>query len=45
MTLARQLAERVTALRYEDFPPEADHWGKIAVLDTLGVMLAGSVED
>src|SRR5262245_13849122 len=45
MSLARELAERITALRYEDFPPEADHWGKIALLDTIGVMLAGSTEE
>jgi|SRR5882672_716019 len=45
MGLARQLAERVAALRYEDFPPEAVHAGKIAVLDTLGVALAGSTEE
>jgi 2-methylcitrate dehydratase PrpD len=44
MSLARQLAERVVAMRYEDLPPEAVYWCKIAVLDTLGVMLAGSVE-
>ena len=44
MSLARQLAERITALHYEDLPPEAVYWCKIAVLDTLGVMLAGSVE-
>ena len=45
MSLARQLAERVTALRHEDFPPEATAWGKVAVLDTLGVTLAGSGEE
>ena len=45
MSLARQLAERVTALRHEDFPPEATAWGKVAVLDTLGVTLAGSDEE
>ncbi len=45
MSLARQLAERISALRYEDLPPEAVYWCKVAVLDTLGVMLAGSVED
>lgn len=44
MSLARQLAERVTAMRYEDLPPEAVQWCKVAVLDTLGVALAGSVE-
>jgi len=45
MSLAHQLAERVTALRHEDFPPEADYWGKVAVLDTLGVTLAGCAEE
>jgi len=45
MNLARKLAERVAALRHEDFPPEANYWGKVAVLDTLGVTLAGSVEE
>ena len=44
MTIARHLAERVTAMRYEDLPPEAVYWSRIAVLDTLGVALAGSVE-
>jgi 2-methylcitrate dehydratase PrpD len=44
MSLARQLAERITALRYEDLPPEAIHWSRVAVLDTLGVALAGSRE-
>ena len=45
MKLARQLAQRITALRYEDLPPEAVYWSKVAVLDTLGVMLAGAVEE
>jgi 2-methylcitrate dehydratase PrpD len=44
MSLARQLAERVVAMRYESLPPEAVYWCKVAVLDTLGVMLAGSAE-
>jgi 2-methylcitrate dehydratase PrpD len=44
MNLAYQLAERVTAMRYEDLPPEAVHWCKVAMLDTVGVALAGSVE-
>lgn len=44
MKLARHLAERVTAMRYEDLPPEAVYWSRIAVLDTIGVALAGSVE-
>jgi len=44
MSLARRLAERITALRYEDLPPEAVHGCRLAILDTIGVTLAGSVE-
>ena len=44
MSLARQFAERVTALRYADLPPEAIYWSKVAVLDTIGVTLAGAIE-
>lgn len=44
MSLARQFAERVTALRYADLPPEAVYWSKVAVLDTVGAALAGAVE-
>lgn len=44
MSLARQLAERITALRFEDLPPEAVYWSRVALLDTIGVTLAGSVE-
>jgi len=44
MTLAQQLAERITAMRYEDLPPEAVYWCKVAVLDTVGVTLAGALE-
>ena len=45
MGLARQLAERVTALQYDDLPPQAHYWSRVAVLDTLGVTLAGFGED
>ncbi len=45
MSIASELARRVTALRYEDLPPQAVYWCKIALLDTLGVGLAGSVEE
>jgi 2-methylcitrate dehydratase PrpD len=45
MSLARQLAERITAMRYEDLPAEAVHWNKVALLDTIGVSLAGAGED
>jgi 2-methylcitrate dehydratase PrpD len=45
MSLARQLAERIHAMRYQDLPPEAIRWSKVAVLDTVGVALAGVAED
>ncbi len=44
MTIARQLAERISALRYEDLPPDAIYWSRIGLLDTIGVTLAGAVE-
>ena len=45
MGLARELAERIAAMRYEDLSDDALYWGKIAVLDTIGVTLAGALED
>jgi 2-methylcitrate dehydratase PrpD len=45
MTLALELAKRVNAVRYEDLPPEAVHWAKVGILDTVGVTLAGASED
>lgn len=42
MGFALELAKRITALRYEDLPPEAAHWAKIGILDTVGVTLAGA---
>ena len=45
MTIARVLAERIAALRYDDLPTAALHWSRIALLDTIGVALAGSTED
>ena len=43
MGLARELAERIVALRQQ--PPEALRQSRIAVMDTLGCMLAGASED
>ena len=45
MTLAEELAARITAFSYESLPPEAVHWAKIGVIDTLGVALAGADEE
>ena len=42
MSLALELANRITALKYADLPPAAIHWAKVGILDTVGVTLAGS---
>ena len=44
MTIAEGLAERIAGVRYGALPPEAPHWAKTAILDTVGCTLAGSVE-
>ena len=45
MTLALELAKRIIALTYDTLPPEAIHWAKVGILDTVGVTLAGSREE
>jgi 2-methylcitrate dehydratase PrpD len=45
MTIALEIAKRINALRYEDFPDDAVRWAKVAITDTLGVTLAGSIEE
>ena len=42
MTLATDLARRILQTRYVDLPPEAIHWAKVGLLDTIGCMIAGS---
>ena len=42
MTIALELARRINALPYDRLPPEAAHWAKVGILDTVGVTLAGS---
>ena len=44
MTIARQLAERILAPKFQDLPAEALHWAKIGILDTVGVTIAGASE-
>src|SRR5215831_6566088 len=44
MQLAYELSRRSAALRFEDLPPQAVHWAKVGILDTVGVTVAGSVE-
>ena len=45
MGIAGQLAARIAALRFDDLPELAVEQAKIAILDTVGVTLAGSQED
>ena len=45
MTIAAELAKHILATRYADLPPEAIHWAKIGLLDTVGVTIAGSRDD
>ncbi|MGE5525392.1 MAG: MmgE/PrpD family protein [Rhodospirillaceae bacterium] len=42
MTIAATLATKLCATRYADIPKAAVAWAKTAILDTVGVMLAGS---
>jgi 2-methylcitrate dehydratase PrpD len=45
MTLAHAIAARIHQLRYEDLTPTALEWTRTAFIDTVGVTLAGIVED
>jgi 2-methylcitrate dehydratase PrpD len=45
MTLIEQIAAKIVAICYEDLPGEATFWAKTAILDTVGVTLAGANED
>ncbi len=45
MTIAGELARRIKAFRYDELPEAAVVWAKTAILDTVGVTLAGTGED
>ena len=45
MSIAIELALRIKAFRYDDLPEEAVAWAKTAILDTIGVTLAGADQD
>jgi len=45
MTLAADLAERIVSTRFADLSPQARHQARIGLLDTIGVMLAGSTDE
>ena len=44
MTILEILAEHIAATAYDALPPEAAHWARTAILDTVGVTLAGAGE-
>src|SRR5207248_10088477 len=44
VTIIEGIAERIGAIRYEGVPSEAVRWAKAAILDTVGVTLAGAGE-
>ena len=44
MSIIEGIAERIGAISYADLPGEAVHWAKVAILDTVGVTLAGAAE-
>ncbi|HEX3862220.1 MAG TPA: MmgE/PrpD family protein [Stellaceae bacterium] len=44
MTILQGIAERIGAITYADLPAEAVHWATMAILDTVGVTLAGAAE-
>ena len=43
-TIIEGIAERIGDISYSDLPREAVHWAKAAILDTVGVTLAGAAE-
>src|SRR5689334_23877613 len=44
MTIIEGIAERVAAITFDDLPEAAVEWAKRAILDTVGVTLAGAGE-
>ena len=45
MTIAREFAKRIVAMRADDLPAQAMAWSRVGLLDTVGVTLAGARED
>jgi 2-methylcitrate dehydratase PrpD len=43
-TIIDGIAERIGRVSFADLPPEAVYWAKAAILDTVGVTLAGAAE-
>ena len=45
MTIATELAAKITATTFDDLGPRALHYARMGLLDTLGVGIAGAQED
>ena len=45
MTIAREFAQHIIAMRNDNMPAAALAWSKVGLLDTVGVTLAGARED
>ena len=45
MALAGDLAKHIADLEYDDLPDAAVHWAKVAILDTVGVGVAGANQE
>ena len=44
MTIAETLAAHIAGVSYDRLPDEARHWAKVAIMDTVGCILAGADE-
>ncbi len=44
MTIAETLAARIADVTYDKLPDAAHHWAKVAIMDTVGCILAGADE-
>jgi 2-methylcitrate dehydratase PrpD len=44
VTLIEKIAKKIHAIHYDGLPAEAVRWAKAAILDTVGVTLAGAAE-
>lgn len=42
MTLAEELGQRISSLRFEEIPAGVIQWARVGILDTIGVTVAGS---
>jgi 2-methylcitrate dehydratase PrpD len=45
MSIALEIAKKICAMQYNKLPPEAVHWAKVGILDTVGVTILGSRDD